>query len=514
MVNAVRPTFGPVHGTVMISRLDHSRLPELLDDGGVIARRIIELPDRNEDVGAMMVRHLMWRIHERYGDASVTAALIYQSVFDQGIKYVLNGSNAMLLRRHLEEGARLVLNALNNETFPISNREQLTHLAKSICQDGEIAQNLGDILSKVGSMGHVEVRAGHGRDTFIEYIHGMTWKGEFFTRNMIQDALKVRSEIENPAILVSNLIIDNPYHLAEWLEKINRAGIKRLFVLAKQISPECLSVLEAARRSPEIFDVLAVKLWETTERWELQDLAIFTGGAMIVREAGYSLPQIHPEYLGHARQVWIERNRFGIIDGGGNSDQIIRHHKELLNALTHVKEEKFRRKLQNRLASLAGVSAIYWMGGTTAIEIEERVKVAQRTANAMRGAMTDGILPGGAISLLACIPVLSEMRQSEDFHRRAAGKIIARALEVPIYTLLNNCGENAPRILAQIQRLGKGYGFDINTRKIVPMIDAGIIDVANAVKAAVYAGITGAALGLTVDVVVHPQKRKESFTTG
>ena len=76
MVDAVRPTFGPLHGTVMVQRIDKSLLPDILDDGGVIARRIIELSDRNEDVGAMMVRHLMWRIHERYGDATVTAALI------------------------------------------------------------------------------------------------------------------------------------------------------------------------------------------------------------------------------------------------------------------------------------------------------------------------------------------------------------------------------------------------------------------------------------------------------
>jgi len=54
-VNALRPTLGPLPRTVTIERFPSDKTPELFDDGGVIARRIIELPNRDEDVGAMLI---------------------------------------------------------------------------------------------------------------------------------------------------------------------------------------------------------------------------------------------------------------------------------------------------------------------------------------------------------------------------------------------------------------------------------------------------------------------------
>ena len=232
MVDAVRPTYGPLHGTVMMERVDKLRLPEVLDDGGLISRRIVELADRDEDVGAMMVRHLMWRMHERFGDATVTAALIYQSVFAQGVKFVVHGGNAMLLRRHLEKGAQLVFDALGKQAQPVSGPEQLIHLAETLCRDADLARNLGETLIKVGRYGQLDIRAGRGRSDLVEYINGMTWKGEFFSRSMVWDTLAYRSELEDTAVLVSNMIVDNPYELAEWLERLIRAGVKQLFLLA------------------------------------------------------------------------------------------------------------------------------------------------------------------------------------------------------------------------------------------------------------------------------------------
>ena len=514
MVDAVRPTFGPIHGTVMVERFDRRMPPELLDEGGVIARRIVEIIDRNEDVGAMMVRHLMWRMQERYGDASVTAALIYQSIFDQGVRFILNGGNAMLLRGFLDKGAQLVMEALAKETIPISSRDQFACLGRTLCPDEEIATKLGDIFMHIGQNGQVEIKPGRGRESSVELINGMVWKGDFFVRSMIMDTLKNRSELENCAVLVSNLIIEDPYELAEWLARINKEGITRLLLLAKDISPDCLSVLEASRRSPDQFNVIAVKLWETTERWELQDLSILTGGWMFAREAGYSLGSINPEQLGRARQVWVERSQFGVIDGGGSIEIIKRHSLQMLTAVDRARDEHVKRKLQGRIASFTAKSAIYWVGGSTQIEIEARTKLAERTANTLRGAIADGILPGGAIVLIECRPVLEKMIHAEDIHERTAGRMISYALQAPIHALIQNCGLNPSNILARIKRRGKGYGFEVISQKVKNMQDAGVYDVANAVKAAAYAGITAASLGLTVDVVVHPKKRKESFSTG
>ena len=63
IVKAVRPTLGPLPRMVVIERTLSDKMPELLDDGGVIARRIIELSNRDEDMGAMFIRQLLWRMN-------------------------------------------------------------------------------------------------------------------------------------------------------------------------------------------------------------------------------------------------------------------------------------------------------------------------------------------------------------------------------------------------------------------------------------------------------------------
>jgi chaperonin GroEL len=132
----------------------------------------------------------------------------------------------------------------------------------------------------------------------------------------------------------------------------------------------------------------------------------------------------------------------------------------------------------------------------------------------MRGAIADGILPGGAISLVECLPALEVMLSSEQAEEKVASQMISRALQVPIDALIANSGENPFDMRARIKRHGRGYGFEVRSRKVKKMFRAGVYDVARAVKAAAYAGITAAALGLTVGVVVHPKKRKESYSTG
>jgi hypothetical protein len=97
IVNAVRPTLGPPPRIVAIEQAPGDKMPELLDDGGVIARRIIELPNRDKDAGAMFIRHVLWRLHEEVGDGTATAAVLFQSVYNQGVRYIVAGGSPNVL---------------------------------------------------------------------------------------------------------------------------------------------------------------------------------------------------------------------------------------------------------------------------------------------------------------------------------------------------------------------------------------------------------------------------------
>lgn len=121
LVDAIRPTLGPLPRTVVLPRATIGP-PEILDNGGVIARRLFELPDRDADAGAMFLRQLLWQQHQREGDGTATAAVLFQAVYAGGLAYVAAGGNPMRLRRYLEAAGRLLLDALSRQTIPVEGR--------------------------------------------------------------------------------------------------------------------------------------------------------------------------------------------------------------------------------------------------------------------------------------------------------------------------------------------------------------------------------------------------------
>jgi len=517
IADVLRPTLGPLPRTVVVEQLPKERTPELLDDGGVIARRIIELPDRDEDVGAMFLRHVLWRLHEKVGDGTATAAVLFQSVYNQGVHYIVSGGNAMALRHYLEKGMEVVLDELTGMAVHLEGKEKLAQIAETICHDPPLAQMLGEIFDIIGEYGQLEVRSGRSRELEREYVEGMYWKGGVFSHQMITDHTKLRAEMENAAILISDLEIEDPRQLVLVIEAVRQAEIRSLLIIAGKLSDSAIALLLTASRDPAKFQAIAVQTPGMTsgdQAASLEDLAVLTGGYLLAKAAGYTLSGVKVQHLGRARRVWADRTYFGIIGGKGDPRALRKHIVNLRAAFRQADDPEVRKKLQERIGKLMGGSATLWVGGATELEINARKELAQRTAEALRGAITDGVVPGGGATLLACRPALQEMLdQSEDPDERAAYRILLRALEEPIRAILTNAGYDASEVMAELKRAGAGQGFDVRSGQIVDMAKAGIFDAASVQKAAVHSAVASAALALTIEVLVHRKIPRESLTT-
>ena len=517
MVEAVRPTLGPLPRMIAIERLTRAKAPELLDDGGVIVRRIIELPDRDEDVGAMFVRHMLWRLHEKVGDGTATAAVLFQSVYNQGVHYVVSGGNAMALRHCLEKGMGVILNELTAMAVHLEGKEKLARIAETLCHDPPLAKVLGEIFDIIGEYGQLEIRSGRGRELEREYVEGMYWKGGVLSRQMITNHTSLRTEMENAAILISDFEIEDPRQLIPVIEAAMQAEIRSLLIVAGRLSDSAISLLLTTSRDPAKFQAIAVQSPGMTtgdQAASLEDLAVLTGGRPLARAAGYTLRGVKVQDLGRARRVWADRTYFGIIGGKGDPRALRQHIVNLRAAFKRADDPEVRKKLQERIGKLMGGSAVLWVGGVTELEITARKEQAQRAADALRGAITDGVVPGGGVSLLACRPALQErLDQSTDPDERAAYRILIKALEEPVRTILTNAGYDASEVMAEMKRADAGHGFDVRSGQIVEMAKVGIFDAASVQKAAVHSAVASAALALTIDVLIHRKTPKESLTT-
>lgn len=517
LVNVIRPTLGPLPRTVANEHVAaRARRPEILDSGGTIARRIIQVPNRDQDVGLMYLRHILWKLQEAEGDGTATAAVMFQSIYNRGRRYVVAGGSAMILRKHLEHGMRLILNALEGQVTQIQGKQTLSGLARTICYDDELANMLGEIFDIIGAYGRLEVREGSTRDLIREYVEGMYWDVGLRSRAMANANHGLRANLENTAVLISDLKIETPEELVPLLTLCVRNNIKHLLLVSATLSEKAMGLL-LTKTNQEKVHVAAVKtpgLDVSTQRDALQDLAILTGGRALMTVTNDQLTSVKLEDLGRARRAWVDNHSFGIVGGRGQPRVLRQHIADLRKALSSAKDGKDRKHLQERIGKLMGGSATLYVGGMTPTDIDARVELAKRTADAMPGAMREGVVPGGGLALLNCRePLRACLNKAENPDERAAYTILLEALEVPFRTIVTNAGFNAGKALAQVEQAGPGYVFDILARQVSELRESGVYDSAAVVKGAVRSAISGAALGLTTEAVIHRKNPPEGINT-
>ena len=514
MVNAVRPTLGPLPRVVANQLVMKSTLPELLDNGGIIARRMLGLPDRTADMGAMLVRHMMWSVYQDVGDGTVTAAVLFQAIYNEGVRYVVAGGNAMRLRHHLESGMALILDELDGMTRPLQGKQALAQAAESICHDPPLAALLGEIFDIIGEYGQLELRDGHGRELVREYVEGMYWDGGILARQML-DPVRLRVDLENVSILVSDLALEDPRALMPVLETVIKADNRALLVLATKVAPEVTALLLAASKEPERFRVIAAKLPGTVkpdQMTAMEDLAYLVGGRALVAAAGDTLGGFKLESLGRARRVWADKDYLGIIGGKGSPRALREHVIYLRTAYQRATDREARAALRKRIGKLLGGSATLWVGAITEAELKRRREVAERTADAIRGVVQEGVVPGGGVALLGCQSALRErLSQCKDADERAAYRILVKAMETPLRALVGNAGRDAAAVLGEIAHAPPGYGIDLRSDDIVDIAQAGIWDATSVQKRALRSAISTAALALTTDVLIQHAKPEQAL---
>ncbi len=497
MVDAIRPTLGPMPRLVAVARSHASDPPELLDDGGLIARRTVALSDRDADMGAMFVRHVLWRLREEVGDGTASAAVMLRTIYDEGIKYIIAGGNAMLLREALEDLLPGLLDNLSGLASPIHGQLALSHFAMSACPDPEIAALLAELFFVIGMDGHVEIENARSQQSECEYIEGALWEGGLASRSLLNDSHQMSVRLENSAILSTDIEINDPQALLPVLRAVLNAGYKSLAILARKFSEDTVALMLSATRSGNL-TVVGIKTPGTglTDQFaNLQDIVTLAGGRAILSATGESLDNIRPEDFGLVRRLWADQEYFSLVGGKGDPLVLRAHIANLRAALNASDSTDTRRKLQARIGRLHGGAARLLVGGATESEQKHRRELAEHTSLVIRAALRDGILPGGGAAYLACLDILS-FRPDQNDARVAARRILQKALRQPALVIAANAGY-------ELHGLEPGLGFDVRTGQPADMLAVGVLDSAGVSKAALNAAVRGAALALTVDVLVH-----------
>ncbi len=505
LASAVAPTLGPLTGPVALDDKDRGGSPELLDDGGTIARRILQLDDADADVGAMLLREILWRQREVYGDGAATAAVMFQTVFAEGQRFISAGGNAMLLRQALETGLSCLLKSLQQQIRPLETQADIERVARSIGGDGDVAATLADIFDVLGAHGAIEVREG-GRDLGHEFFLGSFWESQVPSNIVFEAVVGHRIELQNTAWLISDFALEDLTALVKLVTDTDAAGYNSLVIVAKSFSQQIIAA-QGANSRMQGFQLVYLEPTGLVDEQEaaLDDLALITGGQVLRTITGDTLNSTALASLGESELAWVDRNRFGIIAGGGDEAVVERQVETLEARYSRSDDERQQVLLRARIGRLRGGSAVVYAAGSSESELQYQTKVISRTIAAMRAALLGGTLPGGGAALLRCLDTLRERyADSADLYERAAWDILRKAAEAPCRMLLENAGHEAPGLVVdQIASAVNGAGYDLRVGRLVDMHREGVVDSAAALMGAARNGIGGAALALTVDTIVH-----------
>ena len=508
LANAVKVTLGPRGRPVALDRKFGA--PNVINDGVSIAKDI-ELPDPFENMGAQLVKEAAIKTNDKCGDGTTTATVLAQAIVNGGFKNIAAGADAMSLKRGVEKGVTAVVAELKKMSTPVTTKEQIAQVATISAADAEVGSLIAEVMEKVGKDGVITVEESKGLLFETEYVEGMEFDRGYISPYFITNPELMKTELEDPYILITDKKISAIADLLPVLEKILQVS-KNLVVIAEDIEGEALATL-VVNKLRGTLNCLAVKAPGFGDRRKamLEDISILTGGKVISEEIGRKLDSTTVADLGRARKVVADKDNTTIVEGKGSEADIQARIKQIKAQIDETTSDYDKEKLQERLAKLAGGVAVIKVGAATEVELKEKKHRVEDALSATRAAVEEGILPGGGVALINATAALDKIKAEGD---EATGVAILRqALEEPLRWIAINSGEEGSVVLDKVKRSKKGVGFDALRDEYGDMVAKGIIDPLKVTRTGLENASSIASMILTTEALVTdiPEKEKTSM---
>jgi chaperonin GroEL len=507
MANAVKVTLGPRGKNVV---LEKSFGAPLVTKDGVTVAKEIELEGKFENMGARMVREVASKTSDTAGDGTTTATILAQAIFNEGQKLVAAGTNPMALKRGIDKGAAAVIAELKKMSKPTKDKNEIKQVGSiSANNDEVIGQLISDAMEKVGKEGVITVEEAKSMETTLEVVEGMQFDRGYISPYFVTNAEKMTTVLESPYLLLSEKKISNMQDMVPLLEQVARMG-KPLVIVAEDVDGEALATL-IINKLRGTLKVAAVKAPGFGDRRKamLQDIAILTGGQVISEDLGIKLENITVNDLGSCKTVRIDKDNTTIVDGAGKRQAIEGRLKLIRAEVENTTSDYDREKLQERLAKLVGGVAVINIGAATETEMKEKKARVEDALNATRAAVEEGIVPGGGVALVRCIPALDKVDAKGE--EKQGVRLLKRVLTEPLRQIAVNAGEEGSVVLNKVLEGKDDFGFNATSETFENLMAAGVIDPTKVVRFALQNAASVAGLMLTTEAMItdKPEKKKK-----
>jgi chaperonin GroEL len=504
--SAVTSTLGPSGRNVILDKKFGS--PQITKDGVTVAKEI-ELPDPFENMGAQMVKEVASKTNDVAGDGTTTATLLAEAIYREGLKNLTAGANAMALKAGIDKATAAVTESIAKLAKKVKSADEIAQVATiSANGDTEIGKMISDAMDKVGKEGTITVEEAKTLESTLEVVEGMQFDKGYLSPYFVTSPEDMECELENPFILLFEKKISNLQDMLPLLQNVAKTG-RPLMIIAEDVEGEALATL-VVNKLRGTFQVCAVKAPGFGDRRKaiLEDIAILTGGKLISEDLGVKLENVQLTDLGRAKKVVVDKDNTTIVEGLGKKGDIESRVALIKRQIEETSSDYDREKLQERLAKLAGGVALIKVGAATEAAMKEKKDRVDDALHATRAAVEEGIVPGGGVAYLRAQKAIEALKLEGD--EKVGASIICRAIEAPLRKLVNNAGEEAALVIANVKKATGTNGYNVRTGEYCDLLKAGVVDPAKVTRSALQNAASIAGLLLTTDCMITdlPEKKE------
>jgi len=507
LARAVVATLGPKGRNVVLDKKFGS--PTVTKDGVTVAKEI-ELEDPYENMGAQMVREVASKTSDAAGDGTTTATVLAEAIYREGLKYVTSGANPIGIQRGIQKAVEAATDQLAKIAKKVKDKEEIKQVATvSANWDTTIGEIIAEAMDKVGKDGTITVEEAKSIETTLDVVEGMQFDKGYLSPYFVTNAEKMIAKLEDAYILNYEKKISSLKDLLPILEKVAKVG-KPLLIISEEVEGEALATLVVNKLRGTI-NVCAVKAPGFGDRRKamMEDIAILTGGKCITEDLGLKLDSITLEDLGRAKTIEVDKENTTIIEGHGKSSEIQGRVNQIRRQIEETTSDYDKEKLQERLAKLAGGVAVINVGAATETEMKEKKARVEDALHATRAAVEEGIVAGGGVALIRCIPAIDALKLT-DTDEQIGVDIIKRAVEGPLRSLAANAGVEGSLIVQEVKKRKGNDGYNVATGEYEDLVKAGVVDPKKVTRSALQNAASIAGLLLTTECLITEVKEKEA----
>ncbi len=505
LADLLAATLGPNAGYVLNARAER-RGPELLDDSSVIVRRIISLSTKEDNIGAMLIRQLVWGVVEAVGDGGATAGVLTRAIYKDALRSVSAGANAMFIARGVNEAVKAIVSALRAQACPVTTENELAHLARMVTHDDALAAVLGEMSYLLGANAHVLIEDYEAPYLQRRYIAGTHYPAQISSPYFYTDSAQKMATLTNVAIALTDNEIEDVDQAISLMQAALDAGHEHLLIIAPQISDKALGVLVLNHRAKEVPLNIAVAMLKDSGEMRLSaygDLGLLTGARLLGNAHERTSRSVQASDLGFARRVEVGHNDLVVVALSYQNPavrvEVSRMQERLANLSLNAEE---RPLLIQRLAALTGGIGELKIGAHSKPARQLRHQQAERALKLLSLAQRGGVVAGAGAALVHCTPILAALQLEGD--AVIGVQVMQRVLSAPMVQILENAGVPSPTVLiSDVRAAGAPVTYNVLQHCIVNGQQVGLIDPVEVVVAAVTKAASMAMMALSTDTIIY-----------